>query len=422
MENDMRPPLLAAPCAQEMSAGGINSFDSCVEAPWAEALVFEGGGTKGIHYAGAIRELADNKALLGVRHFAGTSAGAQTAALLAFGYTGEEMESLMLETPWSTLLDGAKPPCGWGCCCGYGCCKGCCRLYYHHGFYVGDVLENFIDAKFAAKRANRQLGCTFRELHNEFGVELRVGVCNMTAKQFEYFDRHSHPFLKVCEAVRASSAIPLVFLPRNINGSVYVDGMFQGNLPIAAFPDMRTLAFHLSTSEGTDSPPKSVWSFLGDILDMTMNSAQRRHGINFMSFRPPDASNLDAPEPESPKIDILTIDCGQSGSLETGVSQSRIREMMDNGRMAAKEYLEERGIRKPPPLPAGSLQSITGKWTGGSIADSELIWSNGTISTINILAANEFTVYTNEGVRIVALKDDGKLHWDNGDVWGKAVH
>jgi len=354
MEN-MRPgspPLLEAPSPQEMSQGTLESpgsWGSCVEAPWAEALVFEGGGTKGIHYAGALTELEDKGAIRGVKHFAGTSAGAQTAALMAFGYTGRELEELMLETPWSTLLDGAKPPCGRGCCCGYGCCKGCCRLYHYHGFYVGDYLENYLDNAFAQKRGNRQLGCTFQELYAELGVELRVGVCNMTTKRFEYFDRHTKRGLKICQAVRASSAIPLVFLPRTIDDSVYVDGMFQANLPVSAFPDKNTLAFHLQTSSteaaSTEQPrndrAKSVSAFISDILDMMMNSAQRKHGLNLMSFKPPDEEDAPA-RPFGPKLDVLTIDCGEAGVLDVGVSKQQIRQMMDAGRTAAQEYLLDR--------------------------------------------------------------------------------
>ena len=53
-------------------------------------LVFEGGGVKGIGLGGAFLELYGR----GYRPacVAGTSAGAITAALVAAGYTGEELE------------------------------------------------------------------------------------------------------------------------------------------------------------------------------------------------------------------------------------------------------------------------------------------------------------------------------------------
>lgn len=58
-------------------------------------LVFEGGGVKGIGLAGAFSALWDH----GYRpqRVAGTSAGAITAALVAAGYTGSELEDIVLE-------------------------------------------------------------------------------------------------------------------------------------------------------------------------------------------------------------------------------------------------------------------------------------------------------------------------------------
>src|SRR5947209_11961242 len=57
-------------------------------------LVFEGGGVKGIGLAGAYRDVSDH----GYRSecVAGTSAGAITAALVAVGYTGAELEQIVL--------------------------------------------------------------------------------------------------------------------------------------------------------------------------------------------------------------------------------------------------------------------------------------------------------------------------------------
>lgn len=57
-------------------------------------LVFEGGGVKGIGLAGAYRELSDHGYLPG--SVAGTSAGAITAALVAVGYTGAELQEIVL--------------------------------------------------------------------------------------------------------------------------------------------------------------------------------------------------------------------------------------------------------------------------------------------------------------------------------------
>ncbi len=58
-------------------------------------LVFEGGGVKGIGLAGAFSFLDDHG--LEPQRLAGTSPGAITAALVAVGYCGDELKSLVLE-------------------------------------------------------------------------------------------------------------------------------------------------------------------------------------------------------------------------------------------------------------------------------------------------------------------------------------
>merc|ERR1712232_291364 len=122
--------LLAAPKPDVMIPNTSFSSTSrplsrqCSSVFYPEVLVFEGGGTKGIHYAGALKHLEDAGILNGVQCFAGTSAGAQTAALLAFGFNGTEMEELMLTASWADLLDGSNNLCCCQCyCCGYGWCK-----------------------------------------------------------------------------------------------------------------------------------------------------------------------------------------------------------------------------------------------------------------------------------------------------------
>jgi NTE family protein len=55
-------------------------------------LVFQGGGVRGIAYAGALEYIPDNMRVNGV---AGTSAGSIVAALLAIGRSKSEIKSIL---------------------------------------------------------------------------------------------------------------------------------------------------------------------------------------------------------------------------------------------------------------------------------------------------------------------------------------
>lgn len=290
-----------------------------------DAFIFQGGGTKGIFYSGAIRRLDEAGLLQHVKCFAGTSAGASTATLLAFGHSGAEMEDLMLNWPWKRALDGAGGPCG--------VCRGSFRLACSYGYYKGDAMTDHLDEVIAKKRANKERLCTFQQLYDEFGIELRLGASNIVSGQFEFLDRYSWPNMPVCVGVRASCSIPLAFVPTQYEDAVFVDGCIEGNLPISAFPDKRILAFHLRAEPGPN-PMSSSGAFFGSIADMLMNSSQRKHGVNVQSFA------FDAMELRNEKnVDILKIDCGSHGLLETKLKKPQIEEMLKSGREAASLYL-----------------------------------------------------------------------------------
>jgi len=76
-------------------------------------LVFEGGGIKGIAYAGALEVLEKENILSDIKRVAGTSAGAITATLLApsstvIGIFGLRQSAKLLILDKADLLDPEK--------------------------------------------------------------------------------------------------------------------------------------------------------------------------------------------------------------------------------------------------------------------------------------------------------------------------
>lgn len=69
-------------------------------------LVFQGGGAKGLAHMGALRNLATRlNGFDNIDRVAGTSAGAITAALLAVGYTLDELEKELSQKDFADFLD-----------------------------------------------------------------------------------------------------------------------------------------------------------------------------------------------------------------------------------------------------------------------------------------------------------------------------
>merc|ERR1740129_777866 len=124
-----------------------------------DALIFQGSGTKGLVYAGAAMCLQDAGILESVKCFAGTSAGAQTAALLAAGYSVKELQIIMQSTPWKKLMDRR-----YGCC---HCFPNLYRLFKSYGICKGAAFQKYMDMLLFQKLGKKM--CTLRELHNITG-------------------------------------------------------------------------------------------------------------------------------------------------------------------------------------------------------------------------------------------------------------
>lgn len=236
-----------------------------------DTLVLKGGGTMGAAYTGAVARLEKADLMKGITNFAGTSAGSQTAALLAFGFTSLELEEIHRTAPLSKLLDPSFS------CCSFLDCRNLCRLYRQFGWARGDVLENFLDAQFEKKIKKKR--CTFQDFHEwsikRFGQarELKLGASNMATRTFEILDRYTHKDMPICVACRASSSTPFVFVPRRWQlgegqrDALYVDSGCEGNLPILAFkspndggrPARKILALNLVVDQAAPGEVVRLW-------------------------------------------------------------------------------------------------------------------------------------------------------------------
>jgi len=197
-------------------------------------LVFEGGGMKGIAYAGAIREL-DRRGLLGaVTRVAGASAGAITAAFLAVGVEPAELEKILRETDFAAFMDGK----GW-------VFRDASRLFDAYGVHPGNTAEDWLRSQIAhlteRLTGRAQPDLTFAELaalaaaYPGRARDLHVVTTNLSQRMTEVFSASSRPDVPIYKAVRMSMSIPLFFEAYPFNGDLYVDGGVSWNYPIDLF-------------------------------------------------------------------------------------------------------------------------------------------------------------------------------------------
>lgn len=232
------PPLDIAGLAAARAAGGT-------EARWNN-LVFEGGGVKGVAYAGALQALDAAGGLDGVERIGGTSAGSITALLVALGYTPAEITDIVFGLDFDEFRDGTF-------------FTDAERLFEEYGWYPANtatcLFECLVERRLGGRRA------TFADLHARAAEDpafrdLYVVATDLDRRHWMVFSHESpeHADLPLADAVRASMAIPFYFTAQEIGGDVFVDGGVLLNYPIHLFdrqdPKDATLGFFLGSLPG----------------------------------------------------------------------------------------------------------------------------------------------------------------------------
>ncbi|KAK3109157.1 hypothetical protein FSP39_024196 [Pinctada imbricata] len=191
-----------------------------------ENLIFEGGGNKGLAYCGAIRVLEEQGLYDQIKRYAGSSAGAMTAALLAVGYDSFEIQDFLSQDLSHFFLDAR-----------FGVLSLVPNLLTGYGWNPGRRIYQWFGEALAKKTNNPDI--SFNELYEKTGKELCVVVTNLNHMTEEYCHPKTTPDMPIRLAVRMSMSIPGMFQATNytVNGetNTYVDGGVICNYPIHCY-------------------------------------------------------------------------------------------------------------------------------------------------------------------------------------------
>lgn len=186
-------------------------------------LVFEGGGVKGIAYAGALKVLDEKKILSQIEKVAGTSAGAISAALVSMKYSGTEIGDIILDTNFTIFEDHRR----------------IMHIPSKYGLYQGDIFLDWMKAHITNRGIPADV--TFQDFVEKYNcLDLHVFATDLNTHQVKEFSYRNTPKTIVAEAIRASMSIPLFFEAFQFSNKIpddhiYVDGGTVYNYPITAF-------------------------------------------------------------------------------------------------------------------------------------------------------------------------------------------
>lgn len=285
-----------------------------------ENLVFEGGGVRGVAYAGALKVLEERGILSGVSRVAGSSAGAFVALLLSLGCSSDELREALHSLRFKTLEDKPSP----------------IRIATHYGLYKGEVLYNWIADQVTKKGLPSHV--TFAELDRQGGRKLHVFATDLSLRNVREFSASATPDASVVGAVRASMSIPLMYAAWQFPDGIpdthyYVDGGTVYNYPINAF-------------DGADGACKKTLGFCFE--KQADNASNNVHDIsNLFGFTKSLFATLLSAQaidfelnPEQRRRSVRIDDLGfKATDLE--LSDQACESLYHSGYQATRQYLEE---------------------------------------------------------------------------------
>ena len=326
-------------------------------------LVLEGGGVRGLAYAGVFSELEKNGILQQIEKVAGTSAGAMAGVMISVGYTANEIDSIVRTLPVERFNDGKG-----------GIVGKYRRIRHKYGLYKGEKIELWIQQLIKHKTGDGNL--TFAQLHqlhlqNKIFIDLFCTATNLSKQQLDIFSYEHTPDMSIALAVRISGGIPFYFEPVILDNqykkiektdtlterNYYVDGGMIANYPISIFDSClngrnplqcdklwfnpQTLGIKLERSAQIDSlknnssiiPPFEIRSVKDYI-----------HAFNNMVF---ETMNRKYPTLENEKKRTIYVSYGNVQSKVRKMKPEEKDLLYNNGVKAATDFLTSHQLLQP---------------------------------------------------------------------------
>jgi NTE family protein len=271
-------------------------------------LVFQGGGVRGIAYAGALESLPDSVRIDGV---AGTSAGSIVAALLSIGKPKAEIRSILQDPELFSLLHagdveryqriraaiGILKPVFDGAISGKD--PSVIQLYRLRRAFR--EVKSDLDAVWKSRglHGSAKLGTWLgripegKTFHDVKVSELKIVAADVSRQKYKVYSRKDGP-MPLANAVHASASVPIFFDPYIQGADLYVDGGILSNFPAFLFADSvyPTIGFRL---RDLLPPPgiTSTLSYLKALLQTMVEAHDKerqlpRHYFQYDIVTPPD--------------------------------------------------------------------------------------------------------------------------------------
>jgi NTE family protein len=197
-------------------------------------IALSGGGVKGFAHLGVLKALEEKGIEADV--LAGVSAGAIVGSFIAAGKKPSEVMELINKSDFFDFAKLSLPD---------------------RGIFTLDNMTENLEKSLGIKN--------FEELK----IPFYVGAANLEKARMEYFNKGD-----LIKIIQASSSIPVLFSPVEINGELYVDGGLFENLPVNPLLDKCDILIAVNVM------PVNLNEKLDSITDIAVRTFQLKTIIN----------------------------------------------------------------------------------------------------------------------------------------------
>jgi NTE family protein len=237
-------------------------------------LAISGGGVAEVACGGALRVwVRAGNTLSQFTDFAGTSAGAIVATMLAMRASIDVIEETLSTADFSSFVDTSI----------FDKIRDAYEFWNAYGWNSGDGLEIWIRDMIQKLAGNKDT--TFQQAYTRFGTRLIITKTDLLYPECRSvtMDYQSHPNEMIREAVTTSCRIPLFFQAAFKDGHVFVDGGVLMNYPLRALykylkPE-ECMGISLRSEPGTLvlKPVESYENFITSIVNAWLRASTEQH-------------------------------------------------------------------------------------------------------------------------------------------------
>ncbi|HZK43082.1 MAG TPA: patatin-like phospholipase family protein [Syntrophomonadaceae bacterium] len=274
-------------------------------------LALGGGGLKGLAHIGVLQILQENQ--IPIAQISGTSIGSVIAALYAYGISPYEMEEIALDLKISDYIDYNLS----------GIVKHIISLYIPgykatlDGFIKGNKLECLMNKLTSGKEiTDIKMPLSIIACDIDTGREIVFSNQDLLLNETQMLIKK----VKLSEAVRASSSIPVTFVPFSFHQSQLVDGGVREIVPVGVQYQMGAeyiLAVNLG-QEIYDQPVKGIFQIINRTLSILIFETSKENQETYADM---------AIYPNITNVNITDVD--------------KAAEIIRSGRRAMKNHIED---------------------------------------------------------------------------------